>query len=415
MSQASHAWLELRSGGRGLDELPRPPCRVSPARSPAQPDHPGLMGAEHKFPGSASGLLPHPLGEPRAQALSTAGSFPRSAHPWQCLPPTLRTVQASPQAPALPAASLCTAPPASALRTYYSPWCWRAEGRERETPFSARHAGPRVPGRGRGPSQSERGGGGAARQLGSLRAGGGQARACSPAPGQEKKGSGGGAGAPGVAWLRPPQRRGGAPGRRGPLGAGGRAPPRPRSTPLPLPPPAPAHGRPPQGPGPRARRPGPAGLLGEAAWRQPPPVFPEPALRPVAGPAVSSSRPGRRARACARGGGGGRARGRGARARGEAGNGAGGAGAGAGGRAAGTRRGPGGGAPRTPGVGFPRRRCRMCLLEERSWGPSGVRGWGRDFRRLLSGVRAPLALPPSASAADGFSPGTQRAARRRGH
>jgi hypothetical protein len=71
----------------------------------------------------------------------------------------------------------------------------------------------------------------------------------------EKKGGGGWAGAPGVAWLRPPhpRRRGSAParrGRQGLSGAVGHTAPRPRGRPLPLPlplsSPAPAHGHQPR-------------------------------------------------------------------------------------------------------------------------------------------------------------------------
>lgn len=79
-----------------------------------------------------------------------------------------------------------------------------------------------------------------------------------PRTGQKKKGSGGWAGEPGVAWRRPPRRRRGAPGRQGPSKAVGRAPPRPGGPPLALPPPTPAHGRWPREPSPRAQRRGPA-------------------------------------------------------------------------------------------------------------------------------------------------------------
>lgn len=135
---------------------------------------------------------------------------------------------------ALPEASLCIAPPVSGPRTYYIPWCWPARERgEREEEgvfhWSARGTtgpglGPgAIPYRG-GPSRLAGEGGTPPRgrqlhasRLNSLLA---EARhRHAPAhPARGKKGGGGWAGAPGVAWLRPPPTPGGA-GARLPAGA----------------------------------------------------------------------------------------------------------------------------------------------------------------------------------------------------
>lgn len=121
---------------------------------------------------------------------------------------------------ALPEASLCIAPPVSGPRTYYIPWCWPARERgEREEEgvfhWSARGTtgpgpGPgAIPYRG-GPSRLAGEGGTPPRgrqlhasRLNSLLAEA-RHRHARAHPARGKKGGGGWAGAPGVAWLRPP-------------------------------------------------------------------------------------------------------------------------------------------------------------------------------------------------------------------
>lgn len=123
-----------------------PGTEARPTRAnPNFPPHPWLVSTERQHstaPGweGADGTLPFP---PQALPLSHAR---RSAAPGLPTGPLLPAEGRAPAAAlaALPAASLCTAPPVSGPRTYYIPWCWPARGGGGWEPEDAFH----WPGRG---------------------------------------------------------------------------------------------------------------------------------------------------------------------------------------------------------------------------------------------------------------------------